>query len=69
MAAKKMKPKAKAMAKGHAKVDKVMHEWKMGSLHSGKGGPVVTNRKQAIAIAMSEQSRANAKKKTQRRGK
>lgn len=31
-----------------------MHEFKMGGLHSGKGGPVVKNRKQAIAIAMSE---------------
>ena len=31
-----------------------MHEFKVGGLHSGKGGPVVKNRKQAIAIAMSE---------------
>jgi hypothetical protein len=37
------------------KVEKVMHEWKGGTLHSGsKRGPEVTNRKQAIAIAMSE---------------
>jgi hypothetical protein len=37
------------------KVAKVLHEWKAGSLHSGsKKGPTVTNRKQAIAIAMSE---------------
>jgi len=41
--------------KGQAKVRKVMHEFKTGSLHSGsKKGPKVTNRKQAIAIAMSE---------------
>ncbi len=34
----------------------VLHEWKTGTLHSGSSqGPVVTNRKQAIAIAMSEQ--------------
>lgn len=34
----------------------VMHEFKTGKLHSGsKKGPVVKNRKQAIAIALSEQ--------------
>jgi hypothetical protein len=34
----------------------VMHEFKHGDLHSGsKTGPVVTNRKQAIAIGLSEQ--------------
>lgn len=38
------------------KVQKVMDEWKGGTLHSGsKTGPLVTNRKQAIAIALSEQ--------------
>lgn len=31
-----------------------MREYKAGTLHSGKGGPEVTNPKQAIAIAMSE---------------
>lgn len=37
-------------------VEGVMHEYKHGMLHSGsKTGPVVTNRKQAIAIALSEQ--------------
>ena len=37
------------------KVKKVMHEFKAGKLHSGsKKGPVVKNRKQAIAIALSE---------------
>ena len=40
------------------KVSKVMHEWKSGTLHSGsKQGPVVTNQKQAIAIAISEAKR------------
>lgn len=43
-----------ATKKQTAKVGKVMHEFKVGGLHSGKGGPVVKNRKQAIAIAMSE---------------
>lgn len=38
-----------------------MREYKAGTLHSGKGGPEVTNPKQAIAIAMSE---AGIKKKT-----
>jgi hypothetical protein len=37
------------------KIHKVMHEFKEGELHSGsKHGPEVKNRKQAIAIAMSE---------------
>lgn len=37
-----------------AKVGKVMGEFKEGTLHSGKGGPVVKDKKQAVAIAMSE---------------
>jgi hypothetical protein len=37
------------------KVEKVMGEFKKGTLHSGsKKGPVVKNKKQAIAIALSE---------------
>lgn len=42
--------------KGKAKkIQKVMHEMKEGKLHSGsKKGPIVTNPKQGIAIAMSE---------------
>lgn len=47
-----------ASDKAQKKVAKVMHEFKGGSLHSGKGGPVVKNRKQAIAIALSEARRA-----------
>ena len=43
-----------ATKKQTAKVGKVMHEFKTGTLHSGKGGKVVTNPKQAVAIAMSE---------------
>ncbi len=46
--------------RGVNKVEKVMHEFKHGELHSGsKAGPQVRNRKQAIAIAMSEQRKAN----------
>lgn len=37
----------------------VMDEWKRGQLHSGsKTGKVVTNQKQAVAIALSEQRKA-----------
>lgn len=40
---------------GVAKVGKVMGEFKSGKLHSGsKKGPVVTSKKQAVAIALSE---------------
>jgi hypothetical protein len=46
------------------KIHKVMHEYKHGTLHSGKG-PKVTNRKQAIAIAMSEAGMSRIKKKMQ----
>jgi len=41
---------------------KVMGEFKRGELHSGsKKGPEVTNRKQAVAIAMSEARKAGSK--------
>lgn len=40
------------------KVGRVMSEFKEGSLHSGKNGPVVKNPKQAIAIALSEGRKA-----------
>lgn len=40
--------------KAAAKIAKVMGEFKDKTLHSGKGGKVVKNPKQAIAIAMSE---------------
>ena len=44
---------------------KVMHKFKGGKLHSGsKSGPVVKNRKQAIAIKMSEE---RAEKKGKRK--
>ena len=48
---------------------KVMHEFKTGTLHSGKGGPVVKNRKQAIAIALSEAGKAKPKPKVKMKAK
>jgi len=45
------------------KMKKVMGEYKEGTLHSGKGGPVVKSRNQAIAIAMSEANKAKKKSK------
>lgn len=49
--------------KGAAKVSKVMREFKAGDLHSGsKTGPMVKDRKQAVAIALSESGRKPMKK-------
>ena len=57
--------KKKAAAKKVAKVAKVLREYKGGTLHSGKGGPVVKSKRQALAIALSEAgvSKSKAKKK------
>jgi len=46
------------------KIHKVMKEYKEGKLHSGsKHGPKVKSRRQAVAIAMSEQRKEGKKKK------
>lgn len=56
-----MQPKSKKAAA--KKVSKVMREYKAGTLHSGKGGPVVKSKKQAVAIALSEAKIAKKKGK------
>ena len=52
------------MSKGkeERKVKRVMHEFDENKLHSGsKKGPLVTDKKQAIAIGLSEARKAGAK--------
>ena len=56
---------AKKPTKGQKKIEKVMSEYKTGTLKSSSGKKV-TNRKQAIAIAMSE---AGMTKKPRKKGK
>ena len=57
----------KKPTKSAAKIAKVMGEYKSGTLHSGidpkgpKKAPVVTSRKQAVAIALSQASKGRKK--------
>ena len=45
-----------------AKIAKVMKEFKAGNLNSGSNrGPVVTGKKQAVAIALSQAKKSNKK--------
>lgn len=59
-AAKKVAKKVAKKSMPKDKMAKIMHEWKMGTLHSGKGpagpkkGAVVKSRKQAVAIGLSQ---------------
>ena len=53
-------PKTKTQKKTVVKQE--MHEFKQGTLHSGSTkGPVVKNRKQAIAIALSQSKQSKKK--------
>lgn len=62
-----MKEKKK---KKKAKVEKVMHEFKEGELRSGsKKGPKVTNKRQAVAIALSESGQGKKKAPKTRKNK
>ena len=54
----------KTTDKKQNKISKVMREYKSGKLKSGKSNKKVVNKKQAIAIALSE---AGVKKKKRRR--
>lgn len=56
------KKSMKKPSKAEAKTAKVMHEYKAGTLHSGKGGPVVKSKAQAVAIALSEAGKTKKKK-------
>jgi len=47
--------------KSSQKVKRAMHEMKRGQLKSGRSGKTVKNRKQAIAIGLSEARRAGGK--------
>jgi len=47
---------------GDEKMDVVMNEFKRGTLHSGSG-EIVKDRKQAIAIGMSESGKSKKKNK------
>ena len=54
---------SKKKAAYQKKIKSVMGEFGRGTLHSGKGGPVVKSKKQAIAIAISSADRLKKKRK------
>ena len=51
----------KKPTKAQKKMRKVLGEFKEGTLHSGKGGPIVKSKKQALAIAYSEARKKKGK--------
>ena len=52
---------AKYGPKAQEKVEKAMKEFEKGELKSGRSGKKVTNRKQAVAIGLSEARKQGAK--------
>jgi len=58
---------AKYGKKSQEKVKRAMHEMKRGELKSGRSDKTVKNRKQAIAIGLSEARKAGAKVPKKRR--
>jgi uncharacterized protein DUF6496 len=55
-----MMAEKRSRSKARTKTAKVMREYKHGTLKSGSGGKV-KNRKQAVAIALSEARKSGAK--------
>ncbi len=60
---KKLVMKKKKLTPSQKKVAQVMNEFKEGDLHSGRTDTIVTNPKQAIAIALSEADELKKRKK------
>ena len=52
---------------GNGKVEKVMREYASGQLNVGKSTKKVTSKKQAVAIALSEQRKKDASKKKKKK--
>jgi hypothetical protein len=57
-----MTAKKPPLPKGNKKVGKVMGEYKRGTLNIGKSEKKVKSKKQAVAIALSEQRKADKKR-------
>lgn len=56
------------VAQGQKGVEQEMRKFKNRELHSGsKSGPIVTNRKQAIAISLNQAGLSNKRKMKSRR--
>jgi hypothetical protein len=61
-------PKMPLKGTAKQKMKQAMHEAKSGQMHSGsKNGPVVTDKKQQIAIALAESGLSSKKKKRKKR--